>query len=233
LFLGLDRLVIRRYSISVALANLLLATVALAGEEPPFTPSERAQVEQRATDMQKTCIAVGAEQRRETPWPDPTGGAMTTELQRFAEDVQTSYCDCVGDSIRHHLTPALQRRGSPEEFHEFLKTEVKECGAQAFKGAWPKTCQVMAKGLTANGLPSATATQLATDACACVKPHVDAVTGDNWGEILRQYQTDNANFQAHPEAALPSSPFSILSPLQACVLQAKRSLQKKHSERRQ
>jgi hypothetical protein len=211
---------------TAAFASLFLAAVALAGDEPPFTPSEGARVEQLASYVRQQCKTAWAERKGEAPRIDPTVGDMATELQRFADDVETNYCECVGDSIRHDMKPALLRHGSPQQANGFLKTEAKQCGASAYKVAWPKECRILVRALTATGMPAAKADQVISDGCACVQPHIDAITGDNWGEVLRQFQIDYADFQAHPYATIPASPFSILSPLQACMLQAKQSVQK-------
>ena len=82
-----------------ALGSLLLNAVVLAADEPPFTLYERERVEEMAIHLQRQCLDVGEEQKRETPLTDPTGGAMATELKRFMDEVQNDYCECVGDSI--------------------------------------------------------------------------------------------------------------------------------------
>lgn len=208
----------------VAMASLLLVTVALAADEPPFTPYERLQVEQMAAHFQSVCLDVGEEQKRETPLIDPTGGAMAAETKRFMDEVQNSYCECVGDSIRRDMTPTLLRDGSPQQNYEFRKTAVKACGARSFKQEWPKTCPLIVKVLTAAGARPDKLDQWMSETCTCLQPRVDAITADNWGEVLQQYRIDNSNLQAHPETPTAPSKYSILGEMMVCAQQGARHL---------
>jgi len=47
--------------------------------------------------------------------------------------------------------------------------------------------------------------------------------GDNWGQVLQQYQTDNSRLQAQPAASIAPSQYSMLGRLQVCAEQAKHS----------
>ena len=210
---------------SATVVSLLLATAA-AADEPPPTPADRARVEARASELQRTCQAVGEQQKRENPMTDPTGGAMGTELKRFIDEVQNGYCDCIGDSVRRDMTPSLLQPGSEQKAYEFLKTRVKACGATAFKQSWPKTCGTIVKVFVAAGGSPAKVEHFMSEACACVQPHVDAITGDNWGQVLQQYQADNSRLQTQPTASIAPSKYSILGPLQACLEQAKQHAQR-------